>query len=371
MGYAPLRSGFELKRSAAVGRRSSRSGFAMHNGPMHLDTERTRPHPEAFMSYSWESDSHKRWVMEFATRLRGDGVDVTLDQWHVHPGDQLPAFMERAARENDYVLIVCTPHYANRSNCRLGGVGYEGDIFTAEALNTRNQRKFIPIFRAGDWQTAAPTWLAGKYRIDLRGDPFSDDQYADLLTTLHGTRPIAPPVGKRRRRHRQRPSTWRQRPARRSGSGFWESWRMKFLLLGTAAHRAARSTESHSSSLAAQPTCGVISSSRPGTIHRASRAGTDLVSRESKVTASFWMGPPSRKSSEHIATRSFSPCSRPTGSSRKRRPRPLRERRTNGNVARSTIVSFAIPLRRSNSTDGRWHPASADWHLLQDPSASR
>jgi hypothetical protein len=135
--------------------------------------------------------------MEFATRLRSDGVDVTLDRWHVHPGDQLPAFMERAARENDYVLIICTPHYADRSNRRVGGVGYEGDIFTAEALNTRNERKFIPIFRAGsDWQAAAPTWLAGKYRIDLRGDPFSEDQYADLLTTLHGTRPVAPPLGR-------------------------------------------------------------------------------------------------------------------------------------------------------------------------------
>ena len=163
---------------------------------MHADAE--RPHPKAFVSYSWENDSHKRWVMEFATRLRRDGVDVTLDQWDVHPGDQLPAFMEQSAGESDYVLIVCTPHYAERSNRRVGGVGYEGDIFTAEALNTRNQRKFIPIFRAGtNWQTAAPKWLAGKYRIDLRGDPYSEEQYADLLTTLHGMRQVAPPLGQR------------------------------------------------------------------------------------------------------------------------------------------------------------------------------
>ena len=166
--------------------------------PMPADTEAARPTPKAFISYSWESDLHKEWVRTLATRLREDGVDVTLDQWHLQPGDQLPLFMERSARENDYVLIVCTPHYADRSNRRVGGVGYEGDIFTAEALNTRNERKFIPIYRAGTtWQTAAPTWLAGKYRIDLRGEPFSDDQYHDLLTTLHGTRPAAPPLGRR------------------------------------------------------------------------------------------------------------------------------------------------------------------------------
>jgi hypothetical protein len=44
---------------------------------------------------------------------------VTLDQWELQPGDQLPAFMERAVRENDYVLIVCTPLYKRRSDERL------------------------------------------------------------------------------------------------------------------------------------------------------------------------------------------------------------------------------------------------------------
>ena len=65
--------------------------------------------PTAFVSYSWDSDEHRDWVLEFATRLRGDGVETVLDQWHLVPGDQLPAFMEKAVRESDYVLIVCTP----------------------------------------------------------------------------------------------------------------------------------------------------------------------------------------------------------------------------------------------------------------------
>jgi hypothetical protein len=136
-------------------------------------------------------------VRQFAERLRENGVEVALDQWELQPGDMLPAFMERAVRENDYVLIVCTPHYAERSNRRLGGVGYEGDIMTAEVLNTRNRRKFIPIFRMGDrWENAAPTWLHGAYRVDLRGNPYAEEQFQDLLTTLHGLRPTAPPVGR-------------------------------------------------------------------------------------------------------------------------------------------------------------------------------
>ena len=148
---------------------------------MQAGIEVTRLTPQAFLSYFWESDAHRQWVLELGTRLRADGVEVTLDQWHVQPGDQLPAFMEHAVRDNDYVLIVCTPHDAERSNQRRGGVGYEGDIMTAEVFTTRNKRKFIPIFRSGAWEDAAPSWLRGKYCVDLRGDPYPDEHYQDLL----------------------------------------------------------------------------------------------------------------------------------------------------------------------------------------------
>ncbi len=151
--------------------------------------------PTAFVSYSWDTDEHKAWVRGLATRLRTDGVDITLDQWHAIPGDQLPQFMETAVRENDYVIIVCTPRYRERSNARTGGVGYEGDIITAEVTSSRNHRKFIPVLRLGDWASAAPSWLKGKYYIDLTGMPYSEEGYSDLLTTIHGTRPVAPPVG--------------------------------------------------------------------------------------------------------------------------------------------------------------------------------
>ncbi len=154
--------------------------------------------PTAFISYSWDSDAHKEWVKALAARLRGDGVDVTLDQWHLVPGDQMPAFMERSVRESDYVLIVCTPRYKDRSDNRTGGVGYEGDIITGAVLTQGNERKFIPLLREGEWKEAAPTWLAGKYHLDFRGTPYAQGSYADdLLTTLLGTRPQAPPVGKR------------------------------------------------------------------------------------------------------------------------------------------------------------------------------
>lgn len=88
--------------------------------------------PTAFISYARESDEHKAWVIELGTRLRSDGIDLTLDEWHLRPGDELPRFMESAIRESDSVLVVCTPAYRAKSDARSGGVGYEGSMITAE-----------------------------------------------------------------------------------------------------------------------------------------------------------------------------------------------------------------------------------------------
>ena len=150
--------------------------------------------PKAFMSYSWDDDQHKEWVAKLATNLRGNGIETMLDQWHAIPGDQLPEFMERQIRENDYVLIICTPNYRLKSDGRKGGVGYEGDIMTAEVHNQRSHRKFIPVLARGTWEDAAPSWLRGKYCIDLSSPDRYEKNYSDLLATLLGKRQIVPPL---------------------------------------------------------------------------------------------------------------------------------------------------------------------------------
>jgi TIR domain len=152
-------------------------------------------HPTAFISYSWDDEMHKECVRALATRLRTDGIDVRLDHWHTVPGDQLPDFMEREIRENDYVLVICTPKYKTRSEARIGGVGYEGDIMTAEVLAKQNHRKFVPVLARGAWAEAAPSWLAGKRYVDLSHTDRYEEGYSELLTTILGTGPKPPPLG--------------------------------------------------------------------------------------------------------------------------------------------------------------------------------
>lgn len=117
-----------------------------------------------------------------------------LDQWSVGPGDQLPQFME-SLREHDFVLIICTPRYKQKSDGRIGGVGYEGHIMTAELMTVHNNRKFIPILRHSSWQEAAPSWLSGKYYVDLSVPERFERNYEDLLSTLHGARLQRPLIG--------------------------------------------------------------------------------------------------------------------------------------------------------------------------------
>ena len=149
--------------------------------------------PKVFISYAWEDDI-KTWVLEFATRLRSDGVNAILDQWETVPGDQLTEFMEKSVRESDFVVFVCTPTYKRKSDRRKGGVGYEGSIITGEVFAKNNHRKFIPVLRKGKWVSAAPSWATSKLFIDLRNDPYNEMYYQQLLNTLFRQSPTAPPV---------------------------------------------------------------------------------------------------------------------------------------------------------------------------------
>ncbi|MDT0678685.1 toll/interleukin-1 receptor domain-containing protein [Autumnicola musiva] len=153
-------------------------------------------HPTAFISYAWESPELKKWVKDLAKKLREEGVDVKLDQWELEPGDQMTHFMEKSVRENNYILIICTPSYKNKSEERKGGVGYEGDIMTGEVLESANHRKFIPILKTGNKNNAIPSWLKGKYFIDLTIEEDFDKNYPDLITTIFNAREKAPPLGK-------------------------------------------------------------------------------------------------------------------------------------------------------------------------------
>jgi TIR domain len=190
-------SGEAHVRVAKDGSGSPRLGASQEFGKVGAIEEAHVPEvPCVFISYSWDTGDHRKWVLDLASRLRQDGVKIILDKWHLRPGADKTTFMENSIAKSDFVILVCTPKYAERANERKGGVGYEAMIITGELAAKTATEKFIPVLRDGeDWDSSLPRWAKTKVGVDLRGDPYSNDHYRDLLRTLHGATHKPPPLG--------------------------------------------------------------------------------------------------------------------------------------------------------------------------------
>lgn len=140
--------------------------------------------PSLFLSYSWDSDSHRHWVLKLAAELIRNGVKVLIDEWDLRDyDDDLNRFMETGIRESDYVVLVCTPDYAKRANDRKGGVGVESTIITGEFYNPSRALKFVPILRnaKGGPQSCLPSYLKSRYAIDFTTDSDYQSKLEELL----------------------------------------------------------------------------------------------------------------------------------------------------------------------------------------------
>src|SRR5262245_12217222 len=153
--------------------------------------------PRVFISYSWESEDHKTWVRYLGERLFAAGVEARLDQWFVQPGESFTAFMEQEVAAADFVLVVCTPTYAHKSNKRQGGVGYEQQIVSGQLMLGTARSKFIPILRMGNYERgpdcAIPTHFLGIAWIEFRDDVTFEESLEDLIRVIFSEPRFAPP----------------------------------------------------------------------------------------------------------------------------------------------------------------------------------
>ena len=154
-----------------------------------MKKEKTSKHPKVFISYSWKSEDYKDRVLKLAARLRGDGVDVILDRWHLKYGQDLYHFMENSIRISDKVFILCEESYTEKANNRSGGVGSETIITTPEVYGKPEQQKFIPIIM--ELPASFPSYLKSRLAIDNS----CDCGYESILYAAYGiTSDNMPPV---------------------------------------------------------------------------------------------------------------------------------------------------------------------------------
>jgi hypothetical protein len=136
--------------------------------------------PSAFISYSHDSTIHKEWVLRLATDLRNHGVDATLDQWDLAPGQDVVGFMQNGILSADRVILICSSTYVQKAEEGSGGVGFERLIVTSEVVQNLDTRKFIPLVRGNTSNRKTPVFLGPRLYIDFN----SDDSYAEKLEEL-------------------------------------------------------------------------------------------------------------------------------------------------------------------------------------------
>lgn len=107
--------------------------------------------PTAFISYAHGGRDTDDLVLHLANRLRGDGVDCTLDQYETFPRQGWTLWMQGQIEASQFVLIVCTETYRRRAEGKedIGrGLGSQWEaklirqlLYNAAGMNG----KFIPL----------------------------------------------------------------------------------------------------------------------------------------------------------------------------------------------------------------------------------
>lgn len=157
----------------------------MNTGTISSAIGRDDEAPRLFVSYSWTSEDHERWVLDLATQLRESGIDVTLDKWDLKEGHDAHRFMEQMVSDPKVrkVIIVADKKYVEKADGRHGGVGTETQIITPEIYAKEKQDKFVVVVAEHDEEgkPCLPVFYRSRIYIDLSDPELYAKNYEQLL----------------------------------------------------------------------------------------------------------------------------------------------------------------------------------------------
>lgn len=163
--------------------------------------EKLIENPKVFISYAWGTEEYQQKVLDFASRLKGDGVSVIIDKWSMEVGNDTFSFMEKCVKDTsiNFVVILLDPVYAKKADDRTGGVGTETQIISPNVYNDTEQSKFVPVVfeRGKNNEICKPVYLNGRLHFDLTTVDY-ENEYIKLVRHLYGRKTyIEPPLGKK------------------------------------------------------------------------------------------------------------------------------------------------------------------------------
>lgn len=140
--------------------------------------------PTCFISYSWDSISHKKWVARFVKKLSSFGIIPIFDQSADLIMENMPTFMQKLV-EADYIAAICTPQYYQKVN---NGAAFEKMLLGGEVLKTPFSKKFLVILAAGSIDTSIPIFLRPLNYIDMSNHTINNrkmEQIAAKMKEIH------------------------------------------------------------------------------------------------------------------------------------------------------------------------------------------
>jgi len=145
----------------------------------------TQENPKLFVSYSWSNPEHEKWVLNLATELVENGLEVIFDKWGLKEGQDANAFMEKMVTDPDIkkVILVCDRIYSEKADRRSGGVGTETQIISPEIYSKTDQSKFVAVLSERDenGMPYLPTYYQSRIFIDLSDNNLYASNFEQLL----------------------------------------------------------------------------------------------------------------------------------------------------------------------------------------------
>lgn len=145
----------------------------------------------AFISYSWDSEEHNKWVTKLACELINNGIEVLLDKFEVFAGSNLEKYMSDGLTSAKWIICVCSDGYNIKTNIEETGVGQETQLIQKLELN----EYVVPILKNNSKKELSKHFK-GKCYID-----FDNNEYINVLQELieriYGTKQkLKPSLGK-------------------------------------------------------------------------------------------------------------------------------------------------------------------------------
>lgn len=150
--------------------------------------------PRVFISYTGTDIENRKWVKDFACKLRKSGINARLDMFHLRPGQDLPQWMTNEIIMADKVLLICDKYYTEKEDNRNGGVGWETMIIQGDMLSRQEQNKYIIIQREPNIDQSLPIYVKSRYALNWSDEDVSENDFNDLLLYLFDC-DLEPPIG--------------------------------------------------------------------------------------------------------------------------------------------------------------------------------